>query len=169
MIGIRIRIRIRDAMSSLLFSTSPCFQFVAKPTPKILGQLILRCLRRNILAYNFISSIGSKDVRLRFWSSDHSSTIKTVNITVTPISRVTTSSQRIVFTGNSASLFGVSPIEANATDPQARLSLETVYEAIDADSQTIEGLQGSNTGCYVGLMCGDYEQVINRESDSMAN
>ena len=67
-----------------------------------------------------------------------------------------------------AHFFGINPAEANVIDPQARLLLETVYEAIDAAGQTIEGLRDSDTACYVGLMCGDYEQIMSRDVDSIA-
>ena len=66
-----------------------------------------------------------------------------------------------------AHFFGINPVEANVIDPQARLLLETVYEAIEAAGQTIEGLHGSDTACYVGLMCGDYEQIMSRDIDSI--
>jgi acyl transferase domain-containing protein len=66
-----------------------------------------------------------------------------------------------------ATFFGISPAEASVMDPQARLLLETVYEALEAAGQTIEGLQGSNTAVYAGQMVADYEQVLVRDTDSM--
>ncbi|KAK9775318.1 putative Carrier domain-containing protein [Seiridium cardinale] len=48
-----------------------------------------------------------------------------------------------------------------------RLLLETVYEALEKAGQTIQGLQGSNTAVYTGLMTGDYEQVMSRDLDSI--
>lgn len=62
-----------------------------------------------------------------------------------------------------ASFFGIKPVEANAIDPQQRLLLETVYESVESGGQTIEGLRGSNTAVYVGLMCGDYEAMLLRD------
>lgn len=65
-----------------------------------------------------------------------------------------------------ASFFGINPAEANVLDPQIRLLLETTYEALEAGGQTMEGLQGSDTGCYVGLMIGEYEQFMMRDPES---
>lgn len=62
-----------------------------------------------------------------------------------------------------AQFFGIKPVEANAVDPQQRLLLETVYESLESAGLTIDGLQGSNTGVYVGLMCGDYEAMLLRD------
>ncbi|KAI0888665.1 uncharacterized protein GGS22DRAFT_61892 [Annulohypoxylon maeteangense] len=66
-----------------------------------------------------------------------------------------------------AQFFGISPTEANVIDPQMRLLLETVYEALEDAGQTIKGLQGSNTAVYAGLMTSDYEHMMSRDEDSM--
>lgn len=58
-----------------------------------------------------------------------------------------------------AQFFNIKPVEAESIDPQQRILLETVYEALEAAGQTIEGLQGSDTSVYVGLMCLDYHDV----------
>lgn len=50
-----------------------------------------------------------------------------------------------------ASLFGISAVEANTMDPQMRLLLETVYEALEAAGQSIDGLRGSDTAVYAGV------------------
>lgn len=68
-----------------------------------------------------------------------------------------------------AGFFGVKPVEANVMDPQVRILLEATYEALENAGQTIESLQGSNTGCYVGLMLGEYEQASKWPSDSFVN
>ncbi|KAF2797429.1 AMP-binding enzyme [Melanomma pulvis-pyrius CBS 109.77] len=65
-----------------------------------------------------------------------------------------------------ASFFGINPAEANVLDPQIRLLLETTYEALEAGGQKMESLQGSDTGCYVGLMIGEYEQFMMRDPES---
>ncbi|KAI0013521.1 hypothetical protein F4779DRAFT_640909 [Xylariaceae sp. FL0662B] len=68
-----------------------------------------------------------------------------------------------------ARFFGIKSAEANVMDPQVRLLLETTYEALEAAGQTIEGLQGSDTSCFVGLMLGDYEQAMLRDEGSMGD
>lgn len=52
-------------------------------------------------------------------------------------------------------------------DPQQRLLLETVYEAVEAAGMTIEGLRGSDTAVYAGLMCGDYDSLLLRDPDRL--
>lgn len=49
-----------------------------------------------------------------------------------------------------ARFFGINPSEAHAMDPQMRLLLETVYEALEAGGHTIEALAGSDTAVYAG-------------------
>lgn len=52
--------------------------------------------------------------------------------------------------------FSVPPGEAEVIDPQQRLLLEVVYEAVESAGHTLNGLYGSNTGVFVGLMSQDY-------------
>ncbi|KAI9696853.1 MAG: putative Hybrid PKS-NRPS biosynthetic cluster [Bogoriella megaspora] len=66
-----------------------------------------------------------------------------------------------------AGFFGINPAEAHVLDPQVRLVLETTYEALEAAGQTIENLQGSDTGCYVGVMMGEYEVAMLRDPESI--
>lgn len=67
-----------------------------------------------------------------------------------------------------AQFFGISTAEARVMDPQIRLLLETVFEALESAGQTMEDLQGSNTAVYSGLMTGDYEHLMTRDEDSMS-
>lgn len=62
-----------------------------------------------------------------------------------------------------AQFFNITQAEAVAMDPQQRILLETVYEGLEAAGLTIEGLKGSNTGVYVGVMYVDYESVQFRD------
>ena len=64
-----------------------------------------------------------------------------------------------------ASFFGMNAAEANVLDPQCRLLLETVYEALEAAGLTIDGLRGSDTAVYAGQMVSDYDHVMSRDSD----
>lgn len=68
-----------------------------------------------------------------------------------------------------AQFFGISHAEAKVMDPQVRLLLETVYEAVEDAGQTLEGLQGSDTAAYAGLMLSDYAQAMGRDQDSMGS
>ncbi|GKZ79776.1 type I Iterative Polyketide synthase (PKS) [Aspergillus niger] len=52
--------------------------------------------------------------------------------------------------------FGIAPAEAEAMDPQHRLLLEVVYEALESSGTSIAKLTNSDTAVYVGLMCSDY-------------
>ncbi|RYP73786.1 hypothetical protein DL770_007712 [Monosporascus sp. CRB-9-2] len=62
-----------------------------------------------------------------------------------------------------AQFFNITAAEAVAMDPQQRLLLETVYEGLEGAGLTIEGLKGSNTGVYVGVMYVDYESLQFRD------
>ncbi|KAK7716313.1 putative PKS/NRPS-like protein biosynthetic cluster [Diaporthe eres] len=66
-----------------------------------------------------------------------------------------------------SNFFNIKPIEAQAIDPQQRLLLEVVYESLEAAGMSMESMAGSQTGVYVGLMCGDYSEHIQRDIDSL--
>jgi hybrid polyketide synthase / nonribosomal peptide synthetase ACE1 len=65
-----------------------------------------------------------------------------------------------------ATFFGIKPVEASSMDPQQRLLLETVYEGLESAGVTLKELQGSNTAVYVGVMTGDYGDLLNRDVDA---
>lgn len=64
--------------------------------------------------------------------------------------------------------FNITPREAEAIDPQQRILLETVYEAMESSGLTLRGLQGSRTSVYVGLMLADYTDTQTRDSESFS-
>lgn len=65
-----------------------------------------------------------------------------------------------------AGFFGISPSEANNVDPQTRLLLEVVYEALESAGQTIDRLRGSDTAVYAGQMVNDYELLMYRDHEN---
>ncbi|KAK4150307.1 polyketide synthetase [Chaetomidium leptoderma] len=66
-----------------------------------------------------------------------------------------------------ADFFNISANEAAAIDPQQRLLMETVYEALEAGGQRVGDLKGSDTAVYVGLMGEEYSSIQGRELDMM--
>ncbi|KAH8709939.1 Polyketide synthase-nonribosomal peptide synthetase [Beauveria bassiana] len=62
-----------------------------------------------------------------------------------------------------ASFFAINAREAEAMDPQHRILLETVYECMENAGASVQGLQHSQTGVYVGLMTNDYHDIHLRD------
>ncbi|PYI00702.1 lovastatin nonaketide synthase [Aspergillus sclerotiicarbonarius CBS 121057] len=59
--------------------------------------------------------------------------------------------------------FNISPNEADSIDPQQRLLMETVYEALESGGHTLDDLRGSDTAVYVGTMGVDYLDTLLRD------
>jgi hybrid polyketide synthase/nonribosomal peptide synthetase ACE1 len=66
-----------------------------------------------------------------------------------------------------APFFNLSPNEADAMDPQQRILLETVYEALERGGHGIESMKGSDTAVYVGTMTLDYNDTLIRDHNTM--
>jgi len=66
-----------------------------------------------------------------------------------------------------ANFFNIQTHEAEVTDPQHRLLLETVYEALCSAGLRVEDLQGSPTAVYVGMMMNDYKDIVNHDIDGI--
>nr|QPC57090.1 polyketide synthase-nonribosomal peptide synthetase [Tolypocladium sp. 49Y] len=66
-----------------------------------------------------------------------------------------------------ASFFRISPSEADGMDPQQRILLETVYEALESAGCPLDQVQGSLTSVYAGLMNGDYADIQARDLETI--
>lgn len=66
-----------------------------------------------------------------------------------------------------APFFRISPAEADGMDPQQRILLETVYEALESAGCSLEQVQGSLTSVYAGLMNGDFADIQARDLDTI--
>ena len=67
-----------------------------------------------------------------------------------------------------AQFFRIAPIEANDTDPQQRILLETAWEALENAGINPQGLKHSQTGIFVGISSHDYEILQLRQKDEAA-
>jgi amino acid adenylation domain-containing protein len=58
-----------------------------------------------------------------------------------------------------ADFFGISPREARRMDPQHRLLLEVVWEALEDGGQVAERIAGTSTGVFIGISTHDYADL----------
>jgi acyl transferase domain-containing protein/SAM-dependent methyltransferase len=66
-----------------------------------------------------------------------------------------------------ASFFGISPREATHMDPQQRLVLEVVWEALEDAGQPVERLAGTATGVFLGIYNNDYAWLQSNEMEDV--
>ncbi|KAF2466642.1 beta-ketoacyl synthase domain-containing protein [Lindgomyces ingoldianus] len=62
-----------------------------------------------------------------------------------------------------AAFFNITPREAEALDPQQRMTLEVVYEALESAGYTLDRYFGQNVGVFAGLMTADYDTLSGRD------
>lgn len=65
-----------------------------------------------------------------------------------------------------AAHFGISPREAIAMDPQQRILLEVIWEALINSKIDPEKLKNSNTGVFIGISSNDYSQCLRKSTMS---
>ncbi|KAI1100045.1 hypothetical protein F4804DRAFT_348896 [Jackrogersella minutella] len=66
-----------------------------------------------------------------------------------------------------AQFFQTKPVEAESMDPQQRILLEIVYEAIEAAGLRLHDIRGTDTAVYVGVMGSDYADLILKDLNSL--
>ncbi|WP_344646451.1 SDR family NAD(P)-dependent oxidoreductase, partial [Streptomyces durmitorensis] len=69
--------------------------------------------------------------------------------------------------GFDAEFFGITPREAQSMDPQQRIVLETVWEALERSGIRPETLAESRTGVYLGTMGSDYDNPHNHDYEAL--
>ena len=57
-----------------------------------------------------------------------------------------------------AHFFGISPVEAEALDPQQRILLQTTWQAIESAGIASDNLKGSLSGVFIGIASPEYVQ-----------
>lgn len=63
------------------------------------------------------------------------------------------------------SFFGINNLEASYMDPQQRKLLEVVYECFENAGLSMEDVNGTSTGVYVGNFTADYSVMQSRDTD----
>ncbi|PNP56847.1 hypothetical protein THARTR1_03082 [Trichoderma harzianum] len=66
-----------------------------------------------------------------------------------------------------ANFFNISASEANAMDPQHRLALEVVYEALESAGYSVKDLAGTRTGVFMGHFTSDYKELVISDTDAI--
>ena len=67
-----------------------------------------------------------------------------------------------------ASFFEITSAEAEAMDPQQRIQLEVTYEALENAGIPLDSVRGSNTSVFVASFTHDYENMMYKDTTTMA-
>lgn len=62
-----------------------------------------------------------------------------------------------------ASFFNITPKEAEAVDPQQRMALEVVYEAMESAGYSLQQYAGQDVAVFAGVMTADYDTLAQRD------
>lgn len=62
-----------------------------------------------------------------------------------------------------SAFFNITPREAEAIDPQQRMLLEVVYEALESAGYTLQQYAGKDVAVFSGLMTADYDTLSQRD------
>lgn len=65
-----------------------------------------------------------------------------------------------------APFFGISPSDAKGMDPQQRLMLEVVYEALENAGLPMDSMTDSDTSCFVGCFTHDWNEHLARDPEA---
>ncbi|KAH8885728.1 ketoacyl-synt-domain-containing protein [Thozetella sp. PMI_491] len=65
-----------------------------------------------------------------------------------------------------APFFNISPSDAMGMDPQQRMLLEVVYEALESGGIRMESLAGTDTSCHVGCFTRDWSDIHVQDPES---
>uniref|UniRef100_A0A3Q2YXV4 Phthiocerol/phenolphthiocerol synthesis polyketide synthase type I PpsD-like n=1 Tax=Hippocampus comes TaxID=109280 RepID=A0A3Q2YXV4_HIPCM len=65
--------------------------------------------------------------------------------------------------------FGIAEAEADVMDPQHKLLLQCTFRALEDAGVPMEGISGSRTGVYIGLMNRDFEMLLSNSPASISH
>ena len=66
-----------------------------------------------------------------------------------------------------AAFFNIGASEAKSMDPQHRISLEVVYEALESGGHRMDVLRGSQTSVFAGQMTADYYDILAKDENTI--
>ena len=65
-----------------------------------------------------------------------------------------------------ASFFNITPKEAEAIDPQQKMLLEVVYEAMESAGIPIQDFAGKKVSCFIGSMTADFDGLTQKDEQT---